>query len=352
MQNAFSQLAAWSAAAHAELPWRRNRSLYGTLVSEIMLQQTTVASVAPRFDDFLRRFPDFAALGAADDEALRQAWAGLGYYRRAQHLRQAAAAFAQVRDIPSDTEALRLLPGIGPYTAAALRAIGLNLPALAVDGNLQRVLSRLFHLRQPQGPELSRRLEAMAEQAPLQELITGIGPRAFNEALMDLGREICRPRQPRCLICPLKNHCAAALAGDAESLPAKDPKAPKAPATPITLLRLLVRDPLGRLLAYRKNPGEWLNGQWELPTLIIGPIPDKFKQYPAAPEQVPAPKGKALLTSITRYRLANHLLPCQEILAHELAPWLKSRELTWLPWPDPESPLSTSCLKLLAQMPE
>ena len=136
MLNDFTQLVEWSLEEYSNLPWRQNRNLYTTLVSEIMLQQTTVSTVLPKYSEFLEKFPDLKSLARTDEDGLREAWKGLGYYRRAANLLKAAVHLSKI-DFPTEEQELEKINGIGPYTASAIRAIGHDLPALAVDGNLK-----------------------------------------------------------------------------------------------------------------------------------------------------------------------------------------------------------------------
>ena len=202
-----------------ELPWRSppGRAAadpYGVWLSEIMLQQTTVAAVTPRFERFVSRWSDFAALAAARDEDILQEWAGLGYYARARNLIACAREVARLGGLPASAAELRKLPGIGPYTAAAIAAIAFGEPAPAVDTNVARVVARLRGLEKPSAAELERAFVSM---------MAGHRPGDLVQATMDLGATICRPRAPRCDLCPLQAECAAFASGTPEIYPA--PKA-------------------------------------------------------------------------------------------------------------------------------
>ncbi len=214
------------------LPWRvgpkerragRRPDPYAVWLSEIMLQQTTVATVAPRYAAFLDRWPDAKAMAAAPlDDVLGQ-WAGLGYYARARNLHKCAVTVAREHDgkFPDTEEALRQLPGVGAYTAAAITAIAFDRRAIVVDGNIERVVARLFAIKTPlpaAKPEIKARAETIWPAKRSGD---------FAQGLMDLGASICRPKSPACLLCPLTDHCAAAAAGRAEALPRKAAKKPK-----------------------------------------------------------------------------------------------------------------------------
>lgn len=225
-------LLAWYDAHARELAWRVGPAAaragvrpdpYHVWLSEIMLQQTTVAAVRGYFEVFTRRWPDVHALAAADDEAVMRAWAGLGYYARARNLLACARIVSGELGgtFPRSAAELRRLPGIGPYTASAIAAIAFDEPVPVVDGNVERVVARLRRIDTPlpaAKPEVVRHTEAM---------LTPDRPGDFAQACMDLGATVCLPRGPRCGACPLRTHCRAATAGDAERYPVKPPKKPK-----------------------------------------------------------------------------------------------------------------------------
>jgi A/G-specific adenine glycosylase len=217
-------LLAWYDRHRRILPWRARRGEradpYRVWLSEIMLQQTTVKAVAPYYARFLSRWPDVAALAAAALEDVLRAWAGLGYYARARNLHACAREVAEKHGgiFPSDETALRALPGVGAYTAAAIGAIAFEAPVVPIDGNVERVVSRLFAL-EDELPDAKPRL---------RELTDSLKPARrfgdFAQALMDLGATICTPKKPACALCPLNDGCAAFRRGDAETFPRKAPK--------------------------------------------------------------------------------------------------------------------------------
>jgi A/G-specific adenine glycosylase len=217
-------LLAWYDRHRRDLPWRARAGVrpdpYRVWLSEIMLQQTTVAAVKPYYERFLARFPTVRALADAPVETVMQAWAGLGYYSRARNLHACARAVeAHGGEFPDTEEGLRALPGIGAYTAAAVAAIAFDRPAAAIDGNVERVVARLF-LVEPPLPKAKPLIRRLAE-----ELVPVGRPGDFAQALMDLGATICTPRRPACGICPWMTACRARAAGIQESLPRKEPKA-------------------------------------------------------------------------------------------------------------------------------
>lgn len=209
-------LLSWYDRNRRDLPWRRSTAFYPVWISETMLQQTRVEAVIPHFLRFLDRFPDVASLAAADEPDVLAAWSGLGYYSRARNLHRAAKMLAAA-GIPADHGAILALPGVGPYTAAAVASIACGLPYAAVDGNVVRVASRLSADDSPsESPAARRRFAALAGQ-----LLDRARPGDFNQAVMELGATVCTPRAPRCGACPVARFCAGAAAGIQESLPVR-----------------------------------------------------------------------------------------------------------------------------------
>jgi A/G-specific adenine glycosylase len=217
-------LLAWYDRHARVLPWRARRgertAPYRVWLSEIMLQQTTVKAVAPYYARFLTRWPDVAALAAASLDDVLRAWAGLGYYARARNLHACAKAVADRHAgvFPDTIDGLRALPGIGDYTAAAVAAIAFDAPAVPVDGNVERVVTRLFAIDD----------ELPAAKPRIKELATSLLPPArsgdFAQAMMDLGATICTPRKPACVLCPWSDPCLARASGEQATFPHKVPK--------------------------------------------------------------------------------------------------------------------------------
>ena len=225
--DAASALLHWYDRNARDLPWRARpggaADPYRVWLSEIMLQQTTVAAVRPYFARFLERWPDVAALAAAEDAELMTAWAGLGYYARARNLLACARAVVAEHDgaFPADEAALRQLPGIGGYTAAAIAAIAFGRRAVVVEANVERVVARLFALEEPL-PAARPRIHALTDS-----LTPPARTGDFAQAMMDLGQTICTPRTPACAICPLREGCAGFATGDPGRFPLKAAKRPK-----------------------------------------------------------------------------------------------------------------------------
>ena len=254
-------LLAWYDRNARRLPWRAERGQapdpYRVWLSEVMLQQTTVAAVKAYFEKFITLWPTVESLAAADDAEVMSAWAGLGYYARARHLIACARAVAAAGGhFPATEDALRALPGIGHYTAAAIVAIAYGKRAVVVDANVERVVARLFALEAP--------LPAARPQiARLADTITP-AERAgdFAQAMMDLGATICSPRSPVCAICPLSADCAARITGAPETFPRKAAKAVK----PVRLGTMFWLESDGEVLLVRRPARGLLGGMRALPT--------------------------------------------------------------------------------------
>jgi A/G-specific adenine glycosylase len=219
-----SLLLDWYAKAKRDLPWRRTRDPYAVWISEIMLQQTRVEAVIAYYRRFLQAFPTVHALAEAPQEAVLKAWEGLGYYSRARNMHKTAKLVAEspAGAFPNNYDELIKLPGIGEYTAGALASIAFGEAAPAVDGNVKRVASRLFGIRE----NVNRPSALRGIRDTLTRAIPKGQASAFNQALMELGATVCIPRAPRCEACPLAALCDAFSAGDADSLPVLDPKKP------------------------------------------------------------------------------------------------------------------------------
>ncbi len=225
-----------------------------------MLQQTTVGAVIPYFERFLTRFPTVVALAAADEAAVMQAWAGLGYYARARNLHRCARLVADAGGFPADAAGLRALPGIGPYTATAIGAIAFDVPGIPIDGNVERVLSRLDAVITPL-PQAKPAIAAIAAELARQPAAVA-RPSDTAQALFDLGATICTPAAPGCALCPWLGACAGQRQGIAAGLPRKQKKAAR-PVRHGAVFHLA--DGHGRLLLRRRPPNGLLGGMSELP---------------------------------------------------------------------------------------
>jgi A/G-specific adenine glycosylase len=264
-------LLAWYKKNKRDLPWRKTRDPYRIWVSEIMLQQTRVDTVIPYYERFLKRFPDVAALARAPLDSVLKAWENLGYYSRARHLQEAARVivtrFGGI--IPDAKEHLLQLPGIGAYTAGAVLSIAFGKPCAAVDGNVIRVIARLFAMEEPvDRTDIKKEIGAIA-----QRLVPADASGHYNQALMDLGSGICTPRGPDCPSCPLARVCIARKKGIQEAVPAKR----KAATVPQRMaVAVVIRNDAGKVLMVKRPQRGLLGGLWSFPgrALDEGDEPD------------------------------------------------------------------------------
>lgn len=249
------RLKRWFRQHSRDLPWRRDRSAYRVVVSEFMLQQTQVATVIPYYLNWMERFPDWQALAEADEQTVLKAWEGLGYYSRARNLhRLARTVFGELGGVfPEQAEAMKKLPGIGPYTAGAVASLAFDQPEPILDGNVERVFARLFDIRED--------IKSKPSQEMLWSLARKLLPRRspgeFNEALMELGALICVPGTPRCPECPVQSFCTA-------TDPASLPERIRAATTQLKIDYAYLRKGKSLWLQAPETPGRW-KGFYRLP---------------------------------------------------------------------------------------
>ncbi len=252
-------LLVWFHCHRRDLPWRRTRDPYAVWLSEIMLQQTRVETVIDYYTRFLERFPTVESLAAAHEDEILKLWEGLGYYSRALNLHKTAKAVTgHYKGVfPGSVEELRQLPGIGRYTAGAIASIAFGVKAPVLDGNVKRVLARLFAIEEriDQASTLHRLWE-LADR-----LVSPRSPGNFNQALMELGARICLPKNPACAECPVRMFCEARERGIQDRIPAKRP-APKVPHCHVVAAAIRKN---GRYLLGKRPPGGMLGGLWEFP---------------------------------------------------------------------------------------
>jgi A/G-specific adenine glycosylase len=309
-RNAFqTALATWYRSHARVLPWREQPSVYKTVVSEFMLQQTQVKTVLPYFARWMEAFPDFAALAAAPEARVLRLWEGLGYYSRARNLHRLAQIVAALPSPPRTPEAWRELPGVGPYTAAAITSISFDAPAACVDGNVVRILARLTADATPFRDSAS----AAKLFSPLaQSLLPQHGTGQHNQAMMELGATICQRQKPLCVICPVRRFCRAAQSGEPEVYPRLAPKIIERQQ----VTRLWCRRGDALLLHRAPASARRLAGQHELPSA---------EHLNLAARAFPA---NALLAtkrrSITRFRIE------ESIYAFELPKAKLPAELVWV----------------------
>jgi len=290
-------LLAWYERAGRNLPWRSDTpDPYRVWLSEIMLQQTTVAAVKPYFERFLNLFPNVAALGEAPQKTILAAWAGLGYYSRARNLHAAAKQLAAC-GFPETEEGWRALPGVGPYTAAAIAAIAYGRPANVVDGNVERVMARLHAIETPL-PAAKPVLRDLAS-----ELVTSDRPGDWAQALMDLGATICTPKSPRCGDCPWSKACAALATGAPERFPLKTPK----PRRPERAGAAFVLERRGEFWLVRRPQTGLLAGMAGLPTTPWEEGFDSETAFAFAPAQADWRSTGAVRHVFTHFALTLHV---------------------------------------------
>lgn len=259
--KALKSLDRWFERQKRLLPWRDEPTLYRVWISEIMLQQTQVATVIPYFEKFMKRFPRVEDLAAAPVDEVLLMWAGLGYYSRARNLHRAAQTIVEHGGFPRTRADWLEIPGVGEYTAGAILSIALDQPEAILDGNVERVLSRVRKVNRQNGDSAyKQRLWRLARAFVRDAHRHKIQPSVTNQALMELGATYCSPKKPTCMLCPLAGICRAQQAGEQESYPPK--KKPKKWIEIREELHCLVDDD-GRLLVRKRAAGEWRAGLWD-----------------------------------------------------------------------------------------
>jgi A/G-specific adenine glycosylase len=254
-----SNLIKWYTQHHRRLPWRATRDPYRVWVSEVMLQQTQVATVIPYYVSFIDRYPYVETLARAELDGVLKAWEGMGYYARARNLHRAAMEVCERHGgrVPRDPGEFRSLPGVGEYICAAVQSIAFGAPLAVVDGNVKRVLARLFGIEAPVNRPAGNRLVREAAE----RLLDTSDPGTFNQAVMELGALLCRPSSPSCGDCPLAGPCVARGASRQATLPVRE----KRPPRPTHHVAVGVVENRGRLLITRRKPDGLLGGLWEFP---------------------------------------------------------------------------------------
>lgn len=303
----------WYDRGKRDLPWRRTADPYAIWVSEVMLQQTQVSVVIPYWEAFLRRFPDVPSLARAPLDDVLAAWRGLGYYARARNLHRAAQTLLERHggQLPADVEALGELPGFGRYTVGAVGSIAFGLPVPLVDGNVARVLARLFALEgATTHPAYLRALWQLAAA-----LVVGERPGDWNQALMELGATVCRSEQPVCLLCPVRLHCRALASGRVDAIPEVRPRKPR---RSLHLAVAVMRQGDAVLLVRRPESGLF-GGLWELPSVESAPGKEAAALRVRWPGGLASPHSTES-KSRNRARHARHLGTVTRTLTHrELA---------------------------------
>ena len=322
-------LLAWYDRDRRDLPWRAKPGVvpdpYGVWLSEIMLQQTTVKAVIPYYTNFLQRWPTVGALAKADREDVLSAWAGLGYYSRARNLHECAKVVAGrlKGKFPADPQDLIKLPGIGPYTAAAIAAIAFDRHAMPVDGNVERVASRLAAIEEPL-PAAKPTLRALAES---------LTPKArtgdFAQAMMDLGATVCTPRRPSCMICPLKDLCQGRRAEIADTLPRRVPRPERPLRHGVAFVAVNER---GEILVRRRPDKGLLGGMSEVPSTDWVahwmPAEDALRTAPVKARWLPTPG--AVTHTFTHFRLGLLVYRAHVRNTAGLTLWARQADCRWV----------------------
>lgn len=334
MHNIREALLAWYHAYQRKLPWRETKDPYSIWISEVMLQQTKVDTVIPYYQKFLSTFPTVQALATAPEEQVLKSWEGLGYYRRARHLHAAAKEVTETYggDLPKTRDELLNLKGFGPYTSASVASIAFGEPVACVDGNVRRVISRLF--------ATSENIEPLA-----QDLLEKADPSSFNQAVMELGALICTPQSPKCLICPLQKHCRAFQTQQTQLFPVKIVKAkPKEVFAYVFVPKF--RD---TYFVEQRSPNERWANMWQFPML----------EYDAEGSLAQAQRAfgeKYKMTARSDSDLVDfkHQLTHRTMHVHAALWEVTSRTPSsgaWLSLADVrKKPLSRLCQKILAQL--
>jgi A/G-specific adenine glycosylase len=322
------------------MPWRDDPTPFKVWISEIMLQQTQVAVVIPYFDRFLRRFPTVEALAAADEQDVLKAWEGLGYYTRARNLHRAAREIVAHRGgrVPDDVAGLRTLPGIGVYTAAAVASISAGVRAPAIDGNVLRVFARFWGSRRDIALPRTRRWLAQR----LNPVVARVDPSRFNQACMELGALVCRPRNPDCGRCPLRRLCRARALGRQTRLPVRS-RPEKGPHYTVTAAVIRRRD--GRILIAQRPAGHMLAGLWEFPggkPEAGEALADALRREIEEETGLTIAVGKALGSfphAFSHFRITLHAFACRPLRGrarakeHAALRWVRPAELHRYPFP-------------------
>lgn len=337
------KLLAWFSQHCRDLPWRQNPSPYRVWISEVMLQQTQVDRVVPYFLKWMDQFPNIQAVAEADQEAVLKAWEGLGYYTRVKNIQAAAqTVWAQYDGIlPSDMPSLLALPGIGPYTAAAIASLAFSQPVPVVDANVQRVIARILNLSHP--------IRSARAQKTVRSAVSGLifhgggDSRSLNQALMELGALVCMPRNPFCAVCPVKGQCLS-LAAEVVHLRPVLPDQKSSIALQVAAGILLDKE---RILIQKRPAHGLMANLWEFPggKLQAGESPEQalvreFREELELNIQV-LDKITVIKHSYTRFRVTLHVYWCamtppgQEPVLHAASDfrWAAAKELDQYPFP-------------------
>ncbi|MBI2931506.1 MAG: A/G-specific adenine glycosylase [Planctomycetes bacterium] len=326
LRAAVPKLVAWFRRTARDLPWRRARDPYAIWISEVMLQQTQVATVLPYYKRWIRRFPTVDSLAAASLDEVLKMWEGLGYYARARHLHQAAREWNQ----PRTAAQWRTLPGVGDYTAAAVASIAYGERVAVCDGNVRRVMARLWKLE-----------EGAVRPGELDAAVPARAPGDFNQALMELGQRVCAPRRPKCGECPIASLCRARAAGMQEAIPCRAP----AKRVPHYDIAVGVCRKGGRVLVAQRRAEGLLGGLWEFPggkrekgETFEQALVREFREEVGIDVEVEAPLVK-VAHRYSHFAVTLHVFTCRHragrarALENAGVRWVAIGELPTLAWP-------------------
>lgn len=338
-------LLSWFELNKRDLPFRKSKDPYKIWLSEIMLQQTTMAVVVPYFERFVRKFPTIAAVAKSKDDNLLNAWKGLGYYARIRNLKLACREVCEKYGgkLPKDFNKIRALKGVGDYTTAAIASICFNLPHAVIDGNVKRVLARLFHFRE--NTDTTRARGFFKEKA--ETLLDRKSPGDFNQALMELGATVCT-KSPHCLICPLNQACAS-FGKDPENLPIKT----KMRFRPVDYSSLILHNE-DKILLKKPSSENLIKDMWELPSCYAGSVTHHIdsiqKRLPVALNKKKLQRMGSVKHSITDKRIKAHVFGYElrgRLSGRQLTKWTKG-DLTFIAWEELQKiPLNTLARKAL-----
>ena len=339
----------WYDAGHRALPWRQTRDPYRVWISEIMLQQTRAETAIPYYERFVLRFPDVRALAEAPEEDVLKAWEGLGYYSRARNLQSAARRIVceYGGELPATSAQLRGLPGIGPYTAGAIASICFGERVAAVDGNVERVVSRLWGVRE----DVTRPPVRRAIAAHAQSLVPSARTGDFTNAMMELGATVCVPGAPRCLLCPAQAQCDACARGDAQDLPIKKKARPQR----VQRMGVAIVRCGGRVLL-RQRAERLLGGLWVFPLFEDATQPESLARALAdtgmqAAYDAPLGEARHVFTHII-WEMALHALSSPDAPDLPGCRWVDAQALRALPLPTAMKAARIAALQLLDEWEE
>ena len=358
-----ARLVGWHGQHQRLLPWRETRAgarnPYAVWISEIMLQQTRVETVIDYFNRWMERFPSVEMLAAADLQAVLKAWEGLGYYARARNLHKAAQQIVVRHNgqLPADRAALLALPGIGEYTVGAILSIAFNQPEPILDGNVKRVLARLFDIDQPiNEPATLRTLWELART--IVEVTPAETAGDCNEALMELGATICTPQSPRCLLCPLLDLCASACAGNQAQRPVM-PQRKQTPHYDVAAGVIWAGEPFrSKLLIAQRPPDGMLGGLWEFPGGKLEPhdadLPACLRREIAEELSIEIEVSDLLTTvkhAYTHFRITLHTFHARHVAGEPQAlgcqawRWVEIAELSEFPLPVTDQKIAAALMQ-------